>query len=892
MAIQREIIETEIRTTTTQSQAELAKLEGATGALIDKNKQLRFAMAKLEADGKKNGDSWKNLNTVYRENSNAIIQNRAKMELLRKEIGITGLSASQLTKRANELKKELNNMTKSADPVRWNKLNNELKATQGQLNNVKAGSENLKKGFSAIKSLLPAIGFAAAGAALVSFGKKVLGATDTLQDKYEKAITVAKGVTSEFFRTIAKGDFKNLLSNLLNAAKAAAEYAEIMDQVQDRSRALTVAESEFNVFKQKQLKILRNVLKTDEERIAAADAIILRENELGKTRSSIAEQALKAKLNDFIRLGITEDIVKANLLNYETNKGIIADADKYNKLLQDRSELEEIISPEMLSKSKKYAEVNARIAATDSTIVDFAKMRAKYTDLNAETLDEMARLYIEFNNAQASADENTQRTEARKNSLIEENIKSKKKETDNTIKEDKKAQDEILKKRADALKSLQQLIDDEYRSQATANEKEVEDCQRKYEAIIEQAMNAGNDIADIKALEAQRDKAVNDIIVKQNKEKNDKIQADEFAFQEKKFQALQEYNLFTADELEQMEIDMLTDLHDAGIFTEEEYQIALNAIRDKYRRIRESKNSEEYDKLVKATTEANAITEAITSQALQNISALRDNELDRQQKREDEELDALQERYDKGLISETQYNSQRKSLEDKFAKEQKEIQKKYALIELIITSASIIAKTAEAVAKSIASSPLTFGLPWSAINLGLGISEEAVAVAEYNKVNQLAKGRYNVTGANDNINYSVPWDGDMQTGVYSEPTLVADHGREMVIDSPTLRNIEINDPYLLNRIYSHRVPQYAEGNISETSSPVQQQQTLILSPLMVSTLQKLNALLEAGIAAKISYEEIQSAKETMETVQKYAGDNPIIGWTAPFVGGPVYRWTK
>jgi hypothetical protein len=81
-----------------------------------------------------------------------------------------------------------------------------------------------------------------------------------------------------------------------------------------------------------------------------------------------------------------------------------------------------------------------------------------------------------------------------------------------------------------------------------------------------------------------------------------------------------------------------------------------------------------------------------------------------------------------------------KEIEEKKNAELKEIQKKQADIELAINIANIIANTAAAVAKSVTASPLTFGLPWSAVNAAIGAVQIATAIAQRQAIQSLAMG--------------------------------------------------------------------------------------------------------------------------------------------------------
>jgi TP901 family phage tail tape measure protein len=82
-------------------------------------------------------------------------------------------------------------------------------------------------------------------------------------------------------------------------------------------------------------------------------------------------------------------------------------------------------------------------------------------------------------------------------------------------------------------------------------------------------------------------------------------------------------------------------------------------------------------------------------------------------------------------------------------------------------------------------------------------------------VNQAAEGRWDVVGADDGRVYrNVPYQGIARTGMITSPTLVGEQGTELIVDNPTLRNLQMNAPHVLETIRNHRVKQRASGNYS------------------------------------------------------------------------------
>lgn len=90
-------------------------------------------------------------------------------------------------------------------------------------------------------------------------------------------------------------------------------------------------------------------------------------------------------------------------------------------------------------------------------------------------------------------------------------------------------------------------------------------------------------------------------------------------------------------------------------------------------------------------------------------------------------------------------------------------------------------------------------------------------------VNQRAKGKYDVIGADDGRTYrGVPYTGLASTGFVSTPTLMGEQGKELIVSAPDLSRLQahINYPLVISAINDARagiVPQRASGNYTSST---------------------------------------------------------------------------
>lgn len=130
---------------------------------------------------------------------------------------------------------------------------------------------------------------------------------------------------------------------------------------------------------------------------------------------------------------------------------------------------------------------------------------------------------------------------------------------------------------------------------------------------------------------------------------------------------------------------------------------------------------------------------------------------------------------------------------------------------------------------------------------------------------------FDVVGSEDGRLYrDVPFAGKAATGIYPGPVLISEQGPELVVDAPTVRNIQINYPWLLEAIRHARVPQQAAGRYPEPSpsSPVPAAESPSIG------LEEFNAAVDRfdravarGVKAYIVYDELVETNRKIDQIR-------------------------
>lgn len=141
-----------------EAQKELFNLEKQTKDLVATNNKLRTQRQRLERQGKKNGAEWKKLTAQITANTATIQKNNAQMNKLENQLGVTGLTLTQLYRKAGQLRAALRHMIPgSAAAESYEAQLKEVSARITELNGksraAKFGISSLANGFNKYAAL-------------------------------------------------------------------------------------------------------------------------------------------------------------------------------------------------------------------------------------------------------------------------------------------------------------------------------------------------------------------------------------------------------------------------------------------------------------------------------------------------------------------------------------------------------------------------------------------------------------------------------------------------------------------------------------------------------------------------------------------------------------------
>ena len=118
-------------------QEALHALTKDTKALKKEESERRKAMVELEAQGKKNTKEYKNLSKECSEYSNRISENNKRISALNRNMNVNDMTMGQLKKEAKQLAAVLDNLLESANPEEYARLNSRLTDVRNRMGELR-----------------------------------------------------------------------------------------------------------------------------------------------------------------------------------------------------------------------------------------------------------------------------------------------------------------------------------------------------------------------------------------------------------------------------------------------------------------------------------------------------------------------------------------------------------------------------------------------------------------------------------------------------------------------------------------------------------------------------------------------------------------------------------
>ena len=252
------------------------------------------------------------------------------------------------------------------------------------------------------------VAWAAVAAAVVKFATDAVKMTQKWGDQWKTTMAGVNAAYGSFVRQLASGEgFSNLFANMREAARLAREAARELDEVFERTTSYNYTEAQTNKEIAQLQLIMRDSSKSDKERMAAAQQIIQKTEELGRLKKDIASQEADAYRKQLkSQTQMNDDEINFLVREYNQNKAIIdqgraylnerKQAQKAKTWLSIGAALDDTPGGSPLNQARDDAAQQVRDldAATSQAVKDVAAVLQKYDKGNDELISNLAKAEV------------------------------------------------------------------------------------------------------------------------------------------------------------------------------------------------------------------------------------------------------------------------------------------------------------------------------------------------------------------------------------------------------------------------------------------------------------------------------------------------------------------
>lgn len=749
-------------------------IEVKADAALAELQALQAQEAKLKQERENLGEITDANRATYNAYTEAIKANRKEQQEQSKVIQNTikkfksaSDSLTAMKARLSNVTKEFNDLSKAErEGAKGKELLDEINALTDSLNENEQAMQNYRRNVgnykSAVEGLLPlqntmlgkiisisqslpsaSTAFQGVGAAAKSFGKQLLqlcanpfvaiaAVIATLIIKIVQAFkqneAATNGVKKAFaalnpiidairnaFNFLAEGIanvvgwIANLVAGSSEAAQAAQEIEQAQQDVVKRQRELEVeaAQSDKEV-SELRAKIADKDKYTKEQRIAMLDEAIKKETELAQKRKALADEELRLAQDEIDRGDKSAEAqdklaqAKVNAINAEKQL-----ADKQRELIGQRSELVAGIKAE--EDARKKAALDAKMKKEAEAA---AAAKKAYDDYSAATKDLVAR----FNEVRQMVVQNEN-----------EQIEAIRAKYDAAIQSagDYTKEIEALSSKGSLTQAESERLEQLEAMQLDAADTAYRLEEQKQAEITAIQNNSAKERIDAAIAAIDEQHAVELAKAKNNADATAEIETQALKEKAEAYKAAMADEDLSREERLQAEVNYYTtlaELEAADLERQMANQEAINANLEASKQ----KRLEIIDEISGYADQAMQAVEQIS----ELMSNLEEAQLDEYEEQNDAKKEALQDRLDDGLISQEEYDAGVAAADAELEQQRKDMELKQAKREKAIALMQAIIQTALAVATAVAQSPMTGGLPGSAIAAAMGAIQIATIAAE------------------------------------------------------------------------------------------------------------------------------------------------------------------
>lgn len=280
-------------------------------------------------------------------------------------------------------------------PVFGNVIN-VMQGVGSTMESVTMATGSSSKGMLALGGAI-GIGIAAFGG-LVKIAGDVIDSSDALGDKWAEVTTGMKFAYDQFLRALASGDFSNFITKMEEAIEVGKRYAQTLDELENRTRSLSIRESENTLEVDKLRLSLKNVNLTAEERKKIAGEIVELERKIAVEKTQNAKLDFDNEMMVLkMQTNLGEATIRRYLKEYTANSDLVSKATEYLELQKSLQKLMTMDS-RTVGLSEEISKIKKAMAETSSEARIYSTVVASMGKASPEQIQKATDKWVALNN--------------------------------------------------------------------------------------------------------------------------------------------------------------------------------------------------------------------------------------------------------------------------------------------------------------------------------------------------------------------------------------------------------------------------------------------------------------------------------------------------------------
>ena len=356
---------------------------------------------------------------------------QSKKENLERKASINNIEGLRAKNQLLRMEKEKLILTDKNYKSNLERINAEMDKNQKIIDRTNNSEQNRLKGIGKYKEGIVKAYVAIQGAIILAKGTfnlfiDAMKSTGRGADDFEASLEGLKQGFNQIKIAVSTLDFTDFTKKVRDAIAEGKRYAEGLDEIDDKTRALKISEAEQANEILRQRQIQNSALSTTKQKIEAGEKIIKIEEKLQEIRIGIADQAYQNELTNIASIAngtkmVTDEMRKEIELYVKRDENTLKSIENGQKYQDELNSIAQVSKNATEIRFRQNEKIKKSMVENDPLYKDYL-LFLRVTLPKDDKYNLLVQKRIELEQAKGSALENTLRIQSKLDAAIENKI--------------------------------------------------------------------------------------------------------------------------------------------------------------------------------------------------------------------------------------------------------------------------------------------------------------------------------------------------------------------------------------------------------------------------------------------------------------------------------------